>query len=67
MAISLFHSSEIECDGCATAIKNTLGKIDGVTSVEVEVAGKLITIDHSSNVSPNRLMSALDGAGFPVD
>ena len=67
MATSRFHSSEIECEGCANAIKNSIGKLEGVTSVDVEVDSKVVSVEHSDSISAEALTLALDRAGFPVD
>ena len=67
MATSRFHSSEIECEGCASAIKNSIGKLEGVTAVDVEVASKVVSVEHSDSISAEALTLALDRAGFPVD
>lgn len=57
----------IVCGGCAGAIKNALGQIDGVESVDVDVATKQVTVAHEASVSRDRLVEALDGAGFPTE
>ena len=44
--VSRFDAPDIECDGCATAIKNALGKLPGVTVVAVDVDGKQIAVTH---------------------
>ena len=57
----------IVCGGCAGAIKNALGKLDGVEAVEVDVATKRVSVAHDSSVTRERLVEALDDAGFPAE
>ena len=57
---------DIVCGGCANAIKNALGKIDGVSTVDVDVATKEVSVGHSSEVSTEQIVAALDKAGFPA-
>lgn len=57
----------IVCGGCAGAIKSALGHVDGVESVEVDVATKRVSVAHDAAVTRDRLVEALDGAGFPTE
>ena len=52
---SLFRT----CGGCANACKRILNKIEGVESVDADVEAKLVTVDHSENVTPDTMLSAL--------
>lgn len=60
-----FTAPDIVCGGCANAIKNALGRIDGVTAVDVDVETKKVTVDHEANLTQERLAEVLDDAGFP--
>lgn len=42
-----FSIPTIGCSGCAGGIKNALGRISGVTKVEVDISTKAVTIEHS--------------------
>lgn len=57
---------DIECDGCANAIKKAVGQIDGIESVKVDVEGKRVTVQHSQQISRSDIEQAMDKAGFPV-
>jgi copper chaperone len=57
---------DIVCGGCAGAIKNALGRIDGVTSVDVNVDTKEVSVEHDDGLSRERIEDILDNAGFPV-
>ena len=66
METSKFKAPDIECDGCANAIKRALANVSGVASVEVDVAEKVVTVQHDTALSREAVASALDRAGFPV-
>ena len=57
---------EIVCGGCASSIKKALGNVAGVSEVEVDVATKKVTVNHDENVSREKIVDALDGAGYSV-
>ena len=64
--VTTVTAPDIECDGCANAIKNSVGRLDGVDSVQVDVQGKQVTVQHSPQISRTDIEQALDKAGFPV-
>jgi copper chaperone len=55
---------DIVCGGCANAIKNAFGKLEGVSSVEVDVASKQVSVEHGSSVTRKDVVRVLDDAGF---
>ena len=57
---------DIECDGCANAIKNAVGRLEGVESVKVDVEAKRVTVEHGQQLGRGDIEAALDKAGFPV-
>jgi copper chaperone CopZ len=59
------NAPDIVCGGCAGAIKNALGKVEGVKQVEVDVNTKDVTVEHDSQVSREKIVETLDAAGFP--
>lgn len=64
---TIFTVPDIVCGGCADSIKNALGKIPGIEQVEVEVATKVVTIQHAEEVSRDKLTEVLDDAGFTAE
>jgi len=57
---------DIKCEGCATAIKRSLGMVEGVRSVEVGVGEKSVTVQYDdTQVSDATLRAGLTQAGFP--
>lgn len=58
---------DIECDGCANSIKRALGKVPGVSDVQVDIPTKTVTVQHDESQAPQAaITAALDKAGFPV-
>ncbi len=55
---------EIVCGGCATAIKNAFGRVEGVSSVEVDVEKKQVSVEHESAIKREDIVKVLDDAGF---
>ena len=60
-----FTAPDIECEGCANAIKKAVGKVSGVTAVEVDVPAKQVTVRHTDPAIRETITQALDRAGFP--
>lgn len=57
---------EIVCGGCASSIKKALANVAGVSEVDVDVATKKVTVNHDENVSREKIVDALDRAGYSV-
>ena len=65
--ITTVTAPDIECDGCANAIKKALGTVPGVAQVEVNIDAKTVTVTHDAQTaSRDTITSRLDKAGFPV-
>lgn len=62
----IFHSEDIECDGCATTIKQVLGNLAGIKSVDVNVELKNVNVTFEPPLNQELIISALSGAGFEV-
>lgn len=57
---------DIVCGGCANAIKNAFGRVQGVSEVEVDVATKQVTVGHDAELTRDQLAKVLEDAGFPA-
>ena len=60
-------ATDITCGGCANAIKNAFGRVEGVGEVDVDIATKQVIIRHEPSVDRDRIVDVLDQAGFPVE
>ena len=57
---------DITCGGCANAIKNAFGRVEGVDDVQVDVGAKQVTVRHREDVDKGKIIEVLDNAGFPA-
>ncbi len=65
--ITVYHAPDIECDGCAQAIQNALGRLVGIEDVTVDIDKKTVHITHDpQTVTEETVLSALDRIGFPA-
>lgn len=58
---------DISCDGCARSIKSVLGDLNGVQTVDVDVASKTVHVSFTEEITETDIRTALDDAGFPAD
>lgn len=56
----------MHCGHCAAAVKEELGKIDGVSDVVVDVQSKTATFNASRDIADDAIIAAVDEAGFEV-
>jgi copper chaperone len=64
---AVFIAPDIECDGCANSIKKSLGAVDGVESVFVDIPGKRIIVEFDpGKTGQTPLIALLDDIGFPA-
>ncbi len=54
------------CGHCVMSVTRALNKIEGVTSVNVDLAGKKADMDAAENVSEDTLKTAVSDAGYTV-
>jgi copper chaperone CopZ len=66
-AQSVLNASGIQCEGCATAVRNALGQVPGVVETAVSVPEKKVTVTHAPETPRADLVAALAKAGFPAE
>ena len=49
----------LHSEGCASAVKRILTKIDGVTNIETNVTTKSVIVTHGDSVSPTEMLDKL--------
>ncbi|MCP5423946.1 MAG: cation transporter [Gammaproteobacteria bacterium] len=59
-----FQVQNVKCNGCATAIKDGLGKNRRVQSVDVDVAGGVVSVTGTADIR-DELSAALKQLGYP--
>ena len=63
---TIFSAPDIECGGCADAIKRALSKTNGVSTVTVDIDTKRVTAHYDAPATEKTVLDALDKAGFPA-
>jgi copper chaperone len=62
-----FVAPDISCGHCVATVQKALGPLDGVQRVEANAQTKHVVVDFDPNlISIDRLETALDDAGYPV-
>lgn len=62
------HAPAIHCEGCANAIKRSLGKLEGIQSVAVDVDAKTVTAQYDdARLHEPQIRERLEQSGFPPD
>ncbi|MEV6428451.1 heavy metal-associated domain-containing protein [Nocardia sp. NPDC051463] len=54
------------CGCCANSVSKEVGKIAGVTAVDVDLATGRVTVDSAAPVEPGAIAAAVDKAGYQV-
>eukprot|EP01082_Thalassiosira_pseudonana_P000173 g113.t1 g113 contig1:268114-268794(-) len=47
------------CEGCASAVKRILGKVEGVTDIQTNVEAKSVAVTHGDSVSKQEMLEKL--------
>jgi copper chaperone len=56
----------MSCQHCVAAVRDEVGKVDGVTSVAVDLASGAVTIESDAPVDPAAVTAAIEEAGYEV-
>ncbi len=57
----------MKCEGCAKTVKESLEKVEGIKSVEVNLAEKTVTLATDKDVADGSLKQAVEtGTNFKV-
>ncbi len=66
MAVHVYRVPDVSCEHCVKAITDELGKIDGVSKVDVNLSSKLVTVEADERVPDSALRSGIDEAGYDI-
>ena len=66
MATSTYTVTGMTCGHCASSVKEEVGKIDGVTSVDVDLASGLVRVDSAAELAQTDVAAAVDEAGYAL-
>ncbi|MET8003424.1 heavy-metal-associated domain-containing protein [Nonomuraea glycinis] len=66
MSSTTYTVKGMTCGHCVNSVKEEVGEVPGVTSVEVDLATGLLTVDSASPIDSSRVISAVEEAGYEV-
>ena len=58
--------SGMTCGHCVASVRDEVGRVDGVTAVDVELATGTVTVESEGPVDPAAVAAAVDEAGYEV-
>ncbi|MFC9738916.1 heavy-metal-associated domain-containing protein [Streptomyces noursei] len=65
MAQKQYTVTGMSCEHCAASIREDVSEVSGVREVEVDLAGKAVTV-HGTGLDDERLRAAIAEAGYGV-
>ncbi|MFE3223506.1 heavy-metal-associated domain-containing protein [Nocardia sp. NPDC059228] len=66
MATSTYTVTGMTCGHCVGSVQKEIGKLDGVTSVDVDLATGLVTVESGAALADADVVAAVDEAGYEV-
>ncbi|MFC8530971.1 MULTISPECIES: heavy-metal-associated domain-containing protein [Nocardia] len=66
MSSTTYTVTGMTCGHCAASVKSEIGKIDGVTGVEVDLESGAVRVESSAALSDDAVLAAVDEAGYEV-
>ncbi|MET7337681.1 copper ion binding protein [Nonomuraea sp. NPDC005650] len=66
MATATYTVKGMTCGHCVSSVKEEVGEVAGVTSVEVDLASGLLTVESDNPVDAAKIVSAVEEAGYEV-
>lgn len=66
MTTQTYTVDGMTCDHCVKAVTEEIGKLEGVTGVDVELATGSVTVASDGGVTDDDVKAAVDEAGYEV-
>jgi copper chaperone len=66
MTTQTYTVDGMTCDHCVKAVSEEIGKLEGVTGVDVELATGSVTVASDAGVADDDVRAAVDEAGYEV-
>jgi copper chaperone len=66
MATTTYTVTGMTCDHCVAAVREEVGRIDGVSKVEVDLPSGRVTVESETALDPAAVVAAVDEAGYEV-
>ncbi len=64
MRIERFHVPEVSCQHCVHAVTSELKTVPGVEGIQIDLGNKIVTVEHTDEVSAEMLIEAINEAGY---
>ncbi|MEV1247909.1 heavy-metal-associated domain-containing protein [Nonomuraea sp. NPDC050022] len=66
MSTATYTVKGMTCGHCVSSVKEEVGEVAGVTSVEVDLASGLLTVDSEGLIDEAKIVAAVNEAGYEV-
>ncbi|MFG1710489.1 heavy-metal-associated domain-containing protein [Nonomuraea sp. M3C6] len=66
MSTATYIVKGMTCGHCVSSVKEEVGEVAGVTSVEVDLASGLLRVDGDGSVDAAKIVAAVEEAGYEV-
>lgn len=66
MSITTVRVVGMTCEHCVRAVHDEVSRLDGVTTVEVDLASGQVAIESTGSIDDDRLAEAIGEAGYEV-
>ncbi|MGW1742115.1 heavy-metal-associated domain-containing protein [Nocardia sp. NPDC001965] len=63
---STYTVTGMTCGHCVQSVRTEIGKIDGVTSVDVDLASGRVVVEGSTPIADADIAAAVDEAGYAI-
>lgn len=54
----------VSCQHCVRAVTEEVGRLVGVSTVQVDLDSKVVTVEHDVGVTPEAIVAAIKEAGY---
>jgi copper ion binding protein len=66
MSTATYTVTGMTCAHCVSSVKEEVGEVPGVTSVDVDLSSGRVTVESDSPVEPAKIAAAVEEAGYQV-
>ncbi|WP_327110172.1 cation transporter [Nocardia sp. NBC_01730] len=66
MPTTTYTVTGMTCGHCVSSVKTEIGKIDGVTGVDVDLASGAVRVDSTTPIPTGTITAAVDEAGYQL-
>lgn len=66
MSTKVYQVQGMSCEHCRAAVKDAIGRLPGVTGVEVDLATGRVTVTYTGELDDRQVREAVADAGYEV-